>query len=300
MVMALCFVVSMLTGCSTQGNLQVKAVTYQSINTKKPQVPDNTIIPKNISILAFYAIDESGNILVSVQNPTDEIMIIDNEKSYFINGNGKYSSYYDPTISIETASRFSSITNSASVNIGSIASAFGVGGSIETLLSGVTAGKSTTSGEINSSTTITQRQKQTKIGPRGRYWMPMTFTIKGIGKNKFDASVNNANYTYQTSPTNFKVCISYSLDDGETFDTLETDFYASSYLYIPVTSNDMVNKAMRNILSSKTDILDQPWYLLHIQNNLDAEGGEGFFIPAWLPDNVKYDTIIHGMLMDYK
>lgn len=135
-ILLLSNILAVLSGCSTAGKLHVSAVTYQSINTKKPQSQEVSI-PYNAKILATYAINQNGQIGVIVKNLTDEILTIDQERSFFINTSGESHSYFDPNVYSSTQTNYSFGTTGTSVNLGPIASALGIGGQLGTLLGGI-------------------------------------------------------------------------------------------------------------------------------------------------------------------
>ena len=213
-----------LTGCSTAGQLNVTAVTYQSINTKKPQLSQKTAIPADAKILATYAINENGQIGVIIKNLTDEILTIDQEKSFFINTTGESKSYYDPTVYSSTNTNYSFGTTGTSVNLGSMASALGIGGRLGTLLGGIGVSNSSTIGNSSSTTITITDQKQVNIGPRGTVGLAKAFFIIGVGKNKVSPTATQSAITYKDSPLRFRSCLSYSLDGGDIFQKLVADF----------------------------------------------------------------------------
>ncbi len=290
----------LLTSCHTAGTLQVSAVTYQSINTKVPQPGKNEPIPASAKILASYAIDENGKLAVFVKNLTDEILIIDQEMSFFINTDGRSISYFDPTVRSNTTTDFSSGTSGASMNLGAIASAFGVGGPLGTLMGGISVGGSSTSGVSTSNTVYIADQKRINIGPRGGAAMSKIYPVAGIGKNSVSPSDAATLLTFKQSPRHFSVCISYSLDDGKTFEKLVTDFYLTASIYVPVENQGMVNAAMRRLIGTKSDLLAQPWYLIYLQNNIADTTGDDFYIPSYSTKNVTFDNIVQGMMYDYQ
>jgi hypothetical protein len=63
------------------------------------------------------------------------------------------------------------------------------------------------------------------------------------------------------------LCISYSVDDGKTFDTILTDIYANSLLVSKVKQVGQVNDALRTIYINKSDALTEPWFALYFQSD---------------------------------
>lgn len=289
----------LLTGCSTAGTLNVPGVTYQSVNTRIPQPSKGFSIPADAKIMASYAIDEYGKLAIFVKNLTSEIMIIDQEMSFLVNTDGVSTSYFDPTIRTSTTTNFDAATNGMSVNLGSIASAFGVGGPLGSLLGGMNVSNSATQGVSNANSVMIADQKRIMLGPKGSCGMSKFYTVKGIGKNALIAQ-SQKDLTYETSPLRFSVCISYSVNDGATFEKFVTDFYVESNIYERVLSKGKVNQALRRVYAEKPNCLDMPWFILYMNNNIKGTAGDDFFIPANDFKKSTYDNIVQGMLVDFQ
>ena len=88
-----------------------------------------------------FAIQYTSEGGVTIINNTDSIMYIDMAKSYYMS-NGVARQLYSNSVT----TNFSSGTQGATVNMGSVASAMGVGGALGTLARGVNVGASSTSG----------------------------------------------------------------------------------------------------------------------------------------------------------
>lgn len=274
----------LFNSCFNQ-KMVTSSVGYQSIRTSFRQ-PDLSAKDKleNAKIVLAYKITASGNLIVGIQNNTDEIMTIDQTMSFFIN-NGNSVSYYDPTIKTQTVTELESSTKGASVNLGAIGNALGVGGIIGTALQGVNVGGSGTVGTSTQNTTIIADQPRVSIGPRGNGALSKTFKIDGIGRNalKYSSPVA-ATYTRNNSYSTFSVCVSYSLDGGETFEKITTDFYANSKIVLPVSRAGRVNETLRDLYTKKTDALNENLWLLYF--NTDATGA--------------HDCLLNGVLYDYQ
>lgn len=274
----------MLYSCSTSGSLVVSHVAYQSVRTTDHKKE----VPENAKIAVFYSITEHGELVVAVTNKTSEIMVIDQTMSFFVNSDYRSISYYDPTVRVQSETDMSSATKSASVNLGAIGSAFGVGGSFGTALSGINVGGSGTSGTAITNTTYFADQPKISLAPKSSGLMSKQFKINGIGKSYLkNQSSNIIVENEKAASTKFSVCISYSLDGGKTYDKLVTDFYVNAQIISPVTGKGNVNDALRNIYSIKSDALYEPWSMLYIVNNITS-------------GNHIYDTKINGILMDCK
>lgn len=97
-----------------------------------------------------FAIQYTSEGGVTIINKTDSIMYIDMAKSYYMS-DGVAQQLFSNSVT----TNFSSGTQGATVNMGSVASAMGVGGALGTLAKGVNVGASSTSG---SSTQVFEEQ----------------------------------------------------------------------------------------------------------------------------------------------
>lgn len=272
-----------LSSCS-EGKMIISSVGYQSIRTtfRQPDASKNKI-PNDAEIILAYTVNENGRLNVGIKNNTDEIMVIDQTMSFFIN-NGRSISYYDPTVKSTTITDLSSKTKGGNVNLGAVDDILGMGGTIGKVLNRINIGGSSTTGTSVENTTIIADQPKVSIGPRGSAAMNKAFPIDGIGiSNLKDTNVASV-YTSRNSPCTFSVCISYSLDGGENFKKITTDFYMNSKIVVPVLRKGMVNESLRSLYSAKTDALNENLWLLHFNNNVPN----------------TYKTQIYGCLYDYQ
>lgn len=292
-----------LSSCST-GKLQVKGVAYQSLNTTCPNKQGSSKIPSDSRIFLTFAIDQDGKLIVLVNNLSDEILTIDQQLSFLIDTDGTSKSYYDNTIYASTHTDYNFSTKTFNLNLGSLASALGVGGRLGTLLGGMTIGNSATTGSSDSQTTIMQDEKRINLGPRGSGIMSKVFPVKGIGRAALDKAFTSSDHTFikldqKSSPLQFQVCISYSFDNGQTFSRLDTKFYVDSMFSEGVPAKQKTGEAMRKVIYSKPDLLGEPWYLISIMDNL-PENKENY----WGLDQSKkskiYDFIVNGLLFNYE
>ena len=279
-----------LTSCYSQ-KLAVSKVAYQSVHTAHAQPTKENPIPDEAKIVVIYSISEDGGLTAIVNNRTSQIMIIDQTMSFFVNSTGTSTSYYDPTVRTTSQTDTSSKTDGALVNLGSIANAFGIGGVAGSLLGGINVGGAGTRGKEVTNTTYIADQPKVSLAPKSSGAMSKVFKIKGLTKNMAFGGENNIaqlGLTVDDTYCKFSVCISYSLDGGETYEKIVTDFYANSRIIMPVTGKGKVNDALRRIYSSKPDALREYWWMLHFSNNIT---------------NFKYnvyDTRVQGVLYDYQ
>lgn len=276
----------LLLFCScSSGKMVTSSVAYQSIRTTFRQ-PDSIPIdiPSDAKIILAYTITPDGYLAVGIENNTHEIMIIDQTMSFFIN-NGQSISYYDPTVKTTTITDLASSTKGGSVNLGAIGNALGVGGILGTALQGINLGASGTVGTSTQNTTIIADQPRVSIGPKGSCAMSKTFKIDGIGKSALKQSSPTATaYTNNNSYCRFSVCISYSLDGGNTFEKITTDFYANSKIVLPVSRKGLVNETLRDLFTKKTDALNENLWLLYFKTNVPG----------------AHDSMVKGLLYDYQ
>lgn len=265
--------------------LSTSSVGYQSVRTTHAQPSQASPIPDDAKIAVAYSIGGDGALTAVVYNRTSEIMTIDQTKSFFVNSDGKSVSYYDPTVRTTSVTDMSSVTKGGSVNLGSIAGALGIGGTIGQLANGINLGGSGTSGTAETSTTYVADLPQVSLAPHSNGAMSKTFHITGLGASSLEGSaVNQPSLTKEQSYCRFSVCISYSVDGGQTFDKLVTDFYANSKVVVPVVKHGQVNNALRQIYEQKLDAINEYWWLL----NFDYNTSMGF------------NKRVQGILYDYK
>lgn len=273
-----------LASCGST-KLTTNSVGYQSVRTAHAQPSQTSPIPDEAKIAVAYTIGGDGALTAIVYNRTSEIMTIDQTKSFFVNSDGKSVSYYDPTVRTTSVTDMSSVTKGGSVNLGSIAGALGIGGTIGQIANGINLGGSGTSGTAETSTTYVADLPQVSLAPHSNGAMSKTFRISGIGASSLnDKAVNQPSLTKDQSYCRFSVCISYSIDGGQTFDKLVTNFYANSKVVVPVVNHGQVNNALRQIYEQKPDAINEYWWLLNFDYNIS--GG--------------YNKRVQGILYDYK
>lgn len=274
-----------LASCSSADKLTVRSVGYQSVKTKHAQPTVERPIPDKAKIAVAYSISENGKLTAIVYNRTSEIMVIDQTKSFFVNSDGTSTSYYDPTVRTTSTTTSSSSTTGASLNLGAVAGAFGIGGALGTLASGINVGGSGTDGVATTNTTYVADLPQVSLAPRSNGAMSKVFRVNGLGTSAMgNNKVTQTHLNDSQSYCRFSVCISYSVDNGKTFEKLVTDFYANSMVVVPVQRKGRVNDALREVYATKSDLLHEPWWLLHFNNN------------------IRYgtDSMTQGILFDYQ
>lgn len=224
-------------------------IEYQSIRTKFKQ---SKTIPDDIEILAAYLITDDGQLCVGVENRTDDIIIIDQTLSFFVNSDGISTSYYDPTVHQTSETSSQSNTTGASVNLGIVANALGISGPLGFALGGVNVGGAGSTGSSTTHTTIFSDQQQVALGPKGSVAMSKSFKIKGVGQDNSYVAESSSGLEDKCE---FSVCISYSVDRGKTFKKMVTEFYVNSNIIVPVSKNENINEALRSIYLTKPDAL---------------------------------------------
>ena len=258
------------SSCRSTEYLNVTGVAYQSIRGVKTVSYES--VPKDATIIVYSSVDQNGIVEVTVSNNTDKIMTIDRTKSFFRDGNNNSIPYYDPTVAVNTQSTTVGNTTGASVNLGSVARAAGVGGAIGTALSGVNVGSANSTATTNTETIYHIDQPQVHIAPHGSASMGRRFGVTGLGRDFLGEAVNstmqdvNNNFTANNTYASCNICISYSVDDGATYETLITDLYANTLLVSKVRQTGQVNDALRRIYIGKGDALTEQWYLIHFKS----------------------------------
>lgn len=223
------------------------------------------------------SLSDNGDVNVIVRNLTDDILTIDQTKTFFINSNGRSTAYYDPTVRTTSNTTTSGATKGGSINLGGIASAFGIGGIAGTLMSATNIGGSTSAGISNTYTEVVADLPQVSIGPRGEMALSKTFTLEKSNR----LSNNFISADYNTSPLKFTISIKYSTDNGETWDMITSNFYCNSYLTINCPERQ-TNEAIRNLIRTKPNATLEPWF------NIYSNRGFGYYRP--------YDKILNNPL----
>ena len=255
----------LLTSCYAY-HPEVRGISYQSIQS------DNRItrqqIPSSAEIIVAVGVDKDGNVDVVVQNNTDEIMTIDRTKSFFCDHDGNSTPYYDPTVNVLAESNTSGHTTGASVNLGSVARAVGVGGVAGALLSGVNVGSANQNASTTTNTTYFVDQPTASIAPHSKTSMGGSFKEESFGIDMLyelaqdgNTAINKA-YTSDDSFSSCKIIISYSVDEGKSYKKIETKLYGNSIIVSLVGQTGRVNDALRMIYMQKPDLFDEDWYQL--------------------------------------
>lgn len=254
----------LFSSCGTP--LRTDAIAYQSIRTTRYK----SGISGDPTIVVGYSISSEGEIYAYVKNASNEFMNIDLTKSFFIDNDGEAQPYYDPTVKISSHTTSDYDTDGISVNLGSVARAFGVGGPVSTLLGGVNVGQSSTTGNSYTDTEILKEQPQVSLAPKSGGAMPKGFKIEGVGKrrtfNEYRSTKNNS-YSAADAPDKFRVVISYSTNGGVTYNHVDTEFYVNSDIIVPVKSFGKVNDALRELYTLKPDALHEQWWIIQPIDN---------------------------------
>ena len=258
-------------------------VNYQAIRQKYAQPTSESPIPNEAEIAVAYTISHDSKLTAIVFNRTSEIMTIDQTQSFFVDTDGKSTSYYDPTVRTTSTTDLSSKTKGASINLGAIGSALGIGGPLGAALGGINIGGSGTSGQSITNTTYISDLPQVALAPNSNGAMSKTFEISNL-------------YTYPTeemvlplisqidSPRHFSVCISYSFDSGKTFKKIVTEFYIETLINTHLKKEGKISDALRLIEKNKPDMYNTPWWSLCFINS----------------KKLIIDNYVSGIIYDYK
>lgn len=283
-----------LVSCSS-GELMVSSVGYQSIRTTFAQPKK---IPDSAKIAVEYFINPQGELLAVVYNLSNDIITIDQTKSFLINTNGQSLSYYDPTIKTTTSGSFNAETTSTSLNLGVLSNVFGLNGPLGNLLNSTPVGNASTHGTFQSNTVTISDMPHVRIGPRGNMALSKQFKISGVGKGNINSGSNNfINCKSNNSPLRFSVCISYALEDAP-LNKLVTNFYVNSSI-LESCVKGKVNDSFSRIYNYKTDALIEPSYIFVINTNLPTKPIENFYGDL-INTHYIYDSYVHGSLVDYQ
>lgn len=290
-ILIVLFTLATLTSCKT---IKVSGVAYQSMRLKNP-VSENEV-HSDATIIVYYYINELGALDVKIKNNTDVIMTIDRTKSFFRDGNNNAIPYYDHNIIANTHSTTQGNTTGTSVNMGAVANAAGIGGALGTALSGITVAESDSYSTTKSNTTYYIDQPELHIPPHSSASLGKLFTISGIGASFLGEAILKSsdniynNFTSDHTYASCNLCISYTVDNGNTFETIITDIYANSIVISKVKQKGKVNDALRVIYTNKKDTFAEPWYLMHFEsqtNGDDYRPGDDFIPNKYFIANYK-------------
>ncbi len=261
-----------LTSCGT--TLKVHDITYQSVrNVRQAELKPVTEIGDSASILIEPYVTVDGSIDVYVTNLTDSIMILDRTKSFFVSPQGTSTIYYDPMVRTQTSTHTSGNTKGVGVNLGALGRAAGVGGAVGQILSGINVGGSKQNISTVSNTTYVIDTPTGAVAPHGRASMGRTFIVTEIGSvfcsSLATQSIQNVNQSYDESNSicKFGVCVSYSLDNGKTFRKIVSNYYVNSVMLAKVKQNGKINQELRQLMESKRNLFEEPWYILKFRGN---------------------------------
>ena len=227
----------------------ILAITNYSWAAKKSNVfyfgltKDTSILLNNEKLTVIVTLKTEGIIeggytrtvpflYLKVKNNTTDVLYVDLGNSFIIR-NGEAEAYYTPGATSTTTGK----TGGASVNVGGVANALGVGGAAGTILNGVNVG----GGKQSSTTTITYTERIIAIPPMATKELEAkpifslgseayyNNTIKTVQKkdgiaviyrDNLDMEVGKSlDYLQEESPIKFDYFISYSTT--ESFDQKE-------------------------------------------------------------------------------
>ena len=212
----------------------------------------------------FHLHPFNGHFYIQLENKTNKTLYIDLGNTFRVDDSGCYKVYYDTKqITITHGSG-----NGAGLNVGSVASVLGIGGTVGTLANGVNVGTNKT----NSSSTTYSMQRIIAIPPKGKTILEQCEyeQVKGIklyklenfvyrsyceGFNYTPLSVNvkngeQKNYSFIDSPRTYRYTITYSeAEDFNTWEALTVNAYIKSLMGgidIYKSSIDKVKKSISN------------------------------------------------------
>lgn len=274
-----------IVSCSTP--YTVSNVAYQSVLNARADLAN--AIPESAVIATSYSITPEGNLIVTVRNLTDETLIIDKTKSFFVNSDGTSISYYDPTVHTTTVTDLNSGTKGASVNLGAVAGALGVGGVVGGILNGVNVGGSSTNGQSVANTQYDVDLPKVSIGPHGSITLNKQYHVLGLGGKDMSSAttIADTNIAPRNSYANFGVSLTYSLDNEVSWNIFSSELYANSRIVVPVRAEGkryLVNEALRRVYSSKPNALAEPWFMIYFNNNLEGSQNNSYVFGSGLYD----------------
>lgn len=258
----------LLSSCGTSYHLAVNGITYQSIRVKRSETQAKS--RQEAKIVVFCDVDLLGNVGVTIENHTDNIMVVDKTKSFFRGSDGNSTCYYDPTINVLAQSTTVGHTSGGSINLGALGHAVGIGGVAGAVLSGITVGGANQNASTTTNTTYSMDQPKISIAPHGKVFMGRVFqeSIFGIDQLANYAQFQSNDIINTNAGDNIPfnrscaITISFSIDEENTFDKIETVIYENSLIASHVKQTGCVNDALRNIYLKKNDLFDEGYYTL--------------------------------------
>lgn len=200
-------------------------------------------------------------IKISIRNKSDKILFIDLGTTY-IGSMGNVTCYYVPS----TTSSSHGTSGGASINLGSVAGAIGIGGAISTLANGINVG----GGSSNSTVSTTYSQRIISIPPKSTIDLAPQYLfgneIKKICEGAYLELFSNMSYifipklyfnkkagrmlvgdhykyTEDNSPIQFNFIMSYSYDDScASTKTLSAYFYMRDLMGFYSTNWSLVDR----------------------------------------------------------
>ncbi len=246
--------------------------TYAGENIKGNAVMDEEKMLADYGKFAIQYTSEGG---VTIINKSDSMMYIDMAESYYVN-NGAAQQLY--TNSVTT--NFSSGSQGATVNLGSVTNALGVGGVVGTLAQGVNVGGSNTNG----SSTQVFEERYISIPPLSRksvksvLFEPVNSGHWGWGKEHpwrethtgTYAKEGTYNYDKYSSPAQ-EYIFSYTFNPNGKFQSTRDLFYVKTI---------EINKALINEMEAPNQITKRKTQTKKDYTNtlLSAFGGSSAFV----------------------
>ncbi len=247
----------------------VSDISYRSFRNQdsvKHRINSLQEIPATAEIAIATDISYGASTVeITVYNLTDSTMAIDRTQSFFIYPNSQVP-YYDPTV--KTHTHTTGTGRGASVNLGAIGSALGVGGPIGTILGGINVGGSRSSS--NSTTTYDIDQPLIYIPPHGHATMGRKFNIEDIlsGAGFVQGDGNQAF---------FGVCIAYSKDRMKSLQNFISTYSMNNMLIFPVRKEKRKyypNEALRSLYTTKPDLFTEKFWWIYFGKGTPSTYGK--------------------------
>lgn len=239
----------LLTSCATT-KLDVASVNYQSVRTNDYKA----VIPQNAKIAVGYSLSPDGRLTAIVRNLMDEILVVDQTHSYYVDPEGVTHPFFDPSAQLENKDSFSAETKGekATFEVAGLFSPFEIGRGDMDGLTATTAAYFEDVPFVN-------------LQPKTHGAMSKCFDVTGIGEKSMNIkSEMRSEFSSSDSYCKFSVCIAYSTDGGHSFNTLLTPFYVNAIMASPVKSKGKVNEALRSLMQKKTDAIHEQWWMLRL------------------------------------
>lgn len=264
--------------CSPQ--LSTSTIAYQSIRSDKQL----SSIPDSAMIGIAYSFTSEGALVCVVKNYTDEILTIDQTRSFLIEPSGTSIPFYDPNMTATSTTEFSANSIGGAYGLSGVTGALKLTQTLSSILGGFSFNFSHIKGHAVTHTTIMKESPQISIAAKSHGALPKCQYVKGVGISEFVGRTEQfKEFNKEQAECKFSVTLTFSFDNGKTYQSINTPFFVSSIAVSNVKEHGKLNDALRSILTRKPDAIYEQWWMLFANDNKGLN-----------------DNLVQGVILDYK